>query len=91
MVVLRREIARQTADLFGEAHQHVGEVILRSAGDRRDFDRRAVWQFGVARENHHAVLDCAFVAHGRKIAVRRGVRQHRFQWPATKKHKAHKL
>src|ERR1051325_1408129 len=66
MVVLRREIARQSADLFGKFDQHILEVIALAAGDGRDFDRRAVWQFGFAWQNHHAVFYCAFVTHGTK-------------------------
>src|ERR1051325_9441341 len=66
MVVLRREIARQSADLFGKFDQHIREVIALAAGDGRHFDRRAVWQFGFAWQNHHAVFYCAFVTHGTK-------------------------
>ena len=84
MIVLRREIARQAADLFGEAHEHVGEVIVLSAGDRDYFDFCAVWQFGVARKNYYAIFDCAFVAYGRKITVCVRVCQPRFDLAALR-------
>jgi len=69
MIVLRREIARQAPDFFGNADQHIREVIVLRPGNRRDFDFRAIPQSGDARENHHAVFDFAFVAHGRNLAV----------------------